>query len=448
MPKRTYPDQEVCQRGEGDGVRFMRAIIREKPIKGYNRTMLYKLPAQELAIIQQINEHAASLGMPAYLVGGVVRDLILDNLALDIDIVLEGDAVQLAHSLVAKHGGSLTTHAKFRTATWQPLEGQSIDLITARREAYLSPAALPRVTPSTLEDDLARRDFSINTLAIRLSDGALIDIHKGQADLRNGLVRVLHPHSFQDDPTRLYRAVRYEVRYTFQIAPETLSLIPAALPFVERLTPERIRHELDLSIAEPRPALLLARLEELGLLKAVVDTLPWDSDLLSQLDSALSTHPDPEWGLGQPVSGIPFRQILSYALWLGHLPLSQISILQERLTFPLAVLKNIQAVSTLMAQLPADKMTKPSGWVQKLTGLPLPALYAAYLISGEEAIKRYVTHWQHIHPKTDGEALKALGLPPGPRYQEILWRLRAAWLDGEITSFHQEEKLFREIVHS
>lgn len=409
--------------------------------------MLSRLPILYQTLLRQIDQQAALLGFPAYLVGGGVRDILLDLPALDLDIVIEGDAILLAGALKDRYGGSLTTHTKFRTATWQPPEGPPLDLITARRETYPAPASLPDVSPSSLADDLARRDFSINTLALRLSDSAIIDLHNAQSDLASGLIRVLHPQSFQDDPTRLYRAIRYETRYGFRLAPDTLALIPPALPLVERLTAERLRHELDLAFNEHRPARALARMDELGLLQAVLpDVLPWDSDIAHRLDSALSTPPAPEWGLGLTFNGQPLNLVLGYALWFAGLNHSQIALLHVRLTFPLAVFKTAQAVSDLLADLPALAGSKPSAWARRLEEVPLPALYAAHHISSEDALKRYVTHWQHLRPQTDGEALKALGLPPGPRYAEILWQLRAAWLDGEINTPEQEQTLLRNLL--
>jgi tRNA nucleotidyltransferase (CCA-adding enzyme) len=362
-------------------------------------------------------------------------------------VVIEGDAIQVAAALKARHGGALTLHTKFRTATWQPPVGPPLDLVTARRETYPTPASLPQVSPATLADDLARRDFSINTLALRLSDSALIDLHNAQADLKNGQIRVLHPQSFIDDPTRLYRAVRYETRYNFKIDPATLALIPSALALVERLTAERLRHELDLVFHEPRPAHALARMAKLGLLEAILaDVLPWDSHLAAQLDLALAAPPAPEWGLALTFSGQPLNLVLGYALWFARLKHSQIALLHERLNFPLAVLKTAQAASGLMTNLPALAGSQASAWVRRLEEVPLPAIYAAYLVSAEPGLKQYATEWQHIHPKTDGDALKALGLPPGPRYAEIIWLLRAAWLDGEISNAWQETQLLESLL--
>lgn len=409
--------------------------------------MIEKLPSLHQELLRQIDHQAASLGFPAYLVGGGVRDLLLGRPTLDLDVVLEGDAIQLAQTLKTLQGGELTLHTKFRTATWQPPAGPPLDLITARRETYPVPASLPIVTPSSLADDLARRDFSINTLALRLSDSAIIDLHNAQSDLASGILRVLHPQSFRDDPTRLYRAVRYETRYGFRIAPETLALIPPALPLVECLTAERIRHEFDLLFYEMHPAKVLARMAELGLLQAVLpDVLPWDAHIADRLSSDLSALPDPEWGLELTCNGQPLNLVLGYALWLGGLHHAQIDLLHERLNFPLTTLKTIQAVSALLADLPALKDARPSAWVQRLAEIPPAAIYAAYISSREPALRRYAAEWRHIRPTADGETLKALGLPPGPRYAQILTALRAAWLDGEVGSKEQESNLLQRLI--
>ncbi len=410
--------------------------------------MLHRLPAQHQTLLRQIDQQADQLGFPAYLVGGGVRDLLLKQPALDLDVVLEGNATQLAQALQTRYGGQLTLHAKFHTATWQPLEGPPLDLITARRETYPAPASLPQVTPSTLANDLARRDFSINTLALRLADEALIDLHNAQADLAKGLIRVLHQQSFLDDPTRLYRAVRYETRYGFHIDPETLALIPAALPLIESLTAERLRHELDLIFNETHPARVLARMDELGLLKAIlVDVQAPTSARAANINSALASPPPPEWGLSPTCNGQPLNQVLGYALWLSNLSPSQIALLQTRLNFPLAVFKTAQATASLLTDLPALAESKPSAWARRLDEVPRPAIYAAFLLSRENALQRYVAHWQHIRPQTDGETLKALGLPPGPRYAQIITQLRNAWLDGEIASLTEEKNLLQQLLH-
>ena len=209
------------------------------------------LSAQQLRLLRVVAEASGKRGTPLYLVGGLVRDLLLGSPAMDFDLVVEGDAIALAQALAAQSGGRVTVHARFGTAQWFSPDSThpALDFISTRSETYTHPGALPTVKPGQLADDLARRDFTINTLAVRLDGehwGQLYNELDGLKDLRDGLVRVLHPNSFLDDPTRLFRAVRYEQRYGFQIAPETVLLIPPARPLIASLSSERVRHELDL----------------------------------------------------------------------------------------------------------------------------------------------------------------------------------------------------------
>jgi tRNA nucleotidyltransferase (CCA-adding enzyme) len=223
------------------------------------------LDTTQLKLLHLVRDNATQRGSPLYIVGGSVRDLLLGRRLNDFDLIVEGDAIALARSLASQYGGAVTVHTKFGTAKWflpknwkpDTEAHDALDLISARSETYKYPAALPTVKLGSIADDLHRRDFTINALAVRLDGphfGALRDDLNGAEDLRKGMVRVLHPRSFIDDPTRLYRAVRYEGRYGFKIAEDTLSLIPEARPFVEKLSALRIRHELDLILEEPKAA--------------------------------------------------------------------------------------------------------------------------------------------------------------------------------------------------
>ncbi len=162
------------------------------------------IPSENQILLSNIADQAASLGMPCYVVGGFVRDLLLGKPVNDLDIIVEGDAIELGTALVKKHGGKLTPHTKFRTAIWRLpssfiIYPSSLDLITARKETYKTAGALPTIKPSTIDDDLRRRDFTINAIAIRLDGdyfGELLDPLNGQDDLEKGIIRVLHPRSF------------------------------------------------------------------------------------------------------------------------------------------------------------------------------------------------------------------------------------------------------------
>jgi tRNA nucleotidyltransferase (CCA-adding enzyme) len=191
---------------------------------------------------------------------------------------------------------------------------------------------------------------------------------------------------------------------------------------------------------------MLARLAELGLLKSIAEGLPWSAALRARLDSALRQPPPPGWGLTAPAAGLSLNGALTYLLWLLDLPRAEIETLHNRLRFPVSLYKAILAASTLKTELPALSGGSASQWVGRLEGSPLLAVYAVYLTSGEAALEQYALRWQNLRPKTDGETLKALGLPPGPAYQEILWKLRAAWLDGEIASENAEAEMLKKLV--
>ena len=226
------------------------------------------LSSDQLRILHLVADEASQSGLPLYIIGGSVRDLILGAATKDLDLTVEGDAIALARALAKRHGGRVTAHSKFGTANWflpkdlATESRDSVDLISARSETYKHPAALPTVKMGTTDDDIRRRDFTVNTLAIPPDGshfGELRDDLGGMDDLKQGIVRVLHAKSFVDDPTRMYRAVRYAERYGFKIAEETLALIPEARPLVEKLSAQRIRRELDLILEEWNAAAMLAR---------------------------------------------------------------------------------------------------------------------------------------------------------------------------------------------
>ena len=214
---------------------------------------------------------AGALGFPVAVVGGLVRDLLLERVGtpIDLDLVVDGHAPTLAHRLAAALSGRVVEHLAFLTATLVLPDGRRIDLATARRESYRAPGALPTVEPAALADDLARRDFSLNALAVRLDPpdwGRLVDTTGGLVDLRARRLRVLHPLSFVEDPTRILRAARLAVRLGCRIDPTTRRLAgrAATLDAYQALSADRLRAELELALEEPRPAAVLGEAGRLG----------------------------------------------------------------------------------------------------------------------------------------------------------------------------------------
>jgi tRNA nucleotidyltransferase (CCA-adding enzyme) len=241
------------------------------------------LPQPLMDLVQQASRIAKEMGYSLYFVGGFVRDLLLGKPHLDIDLVVEGDAIALAERLSEEVGGRVHSHDRFGTAKLI-LEGEErvvpfIDFVTARREFYEYSTALPQVERSSIKQDLYRRDFTINTMAISLDEdsfGDLLDYYGGERDLQESLIRVLHNLSFIEDPIRMLRAVRLEQRLGFRIEEMTEELISDALAWLDRVSGERIRQELDALFEEEEPQKPLRRLAELGVLNQIHPLLSWD----------------------------------------------------------------------------------------------------------------------------------------------------------------------------
>jgi tRNA nucleotidyltransferase (CCA-adding enzyme) len=402
------------------------------------------LSKDRLDLLHLLADQAEVRQVPLYIVGGSVRDLLLGRRLNDFDLTVEGDAIALAGSLASKHGGVVTAHKKFGTAKWflpekLKTDHDTLDLISARSETYKHPAALPTVKLGSLVDDLRRRDFTINALAVRL-DGSHFgelrdDLHSAE-DLEKGIIRVLHPRSFIDDPTRMYRAVRYEGRYGFKIAEDTLALIPEARPFVEKLSAQRIRHELDLILEEPNAVSMLRRLDE--------------SDLLSIIHPTLANFNQSNLASVNSEDAVLQNRNSRWVLWLMHLPDQDIEFLNERLHFSADLLKVLHSASLLNANLNAVVGLKPSKVVEFLEGYSIKALEVLSIAAQDEEIKgiltKYLSDWWHVKPKTTGHDLKKRGIPPGPKYTEILRRLRAAWLDGEVKNEDEEKILLDNLI--
>jgi tRNA nucleotidyltransferase (CCA-adding enzyme) len=405
------------------------------------------LSPEQVSLLRIVADAASARQLPLYLVGGFVRDLLLGSSAKDFDLVVEGNAIPLARALAEQHGGKVTTHIPFGTAQWFLADPSHrvLDFISTRSETYKHNAALPTVKLGTLTDDLLRRDFTINTLALRLDGdhwGELRDDLAGLDDLKRGLVRVLHPASFQDDPTRLFRAVRYEQRYGFRIFPETLSLIPQARALIGLLSAERIRHELDLVLEEEKAVAMLNRLAELDLLKPVHTVLPWNDKTRQRF--LMGSRPLPEFpSKFTPASAD--KSFLGWHFWLMEVASKDLESLERRLHFRANLFSSLLAASTLSAALPSFIGYKPSQWVAQLEDMPLMAVYAVFLATRAGKLRQdlynFLETWRHVKPKTNGHDLKKRGLTPGPCYQQILQRLRDAWLDGKVKTENEELKL-------
>lgn len=413
-------------------------------------------PKGYVRLLQMVSEAADTLSLPLFVVGGVVRDLLLAKSSpdLDLDLMVEGEAGQLAAKLVDRYGGKLIRHPRFHTAKWllapevwqrlgceQPAGLQSLDLVTARTESYAHPAALPDVTPAKLKDDLGRRDFTINAMALRLNGveaGQFVDHFSGLMDLENGLIRVLHSESFHDDPTRLFRAARFACRFDFPLVPDTQELFEPGFSHLSGLTGERVKHEFEAIWREEDPAKTMCYLHESGLLTSLHSALCWRNEMaVAQL-----VLEDKE-----PLPGI--------VLWLTHFAKEVRVELAERWYFAnhwRELVENVAGlVSTLqdvaVTTLPADAYHLIKVWDRQSEVIPLAR---ARLQQQPQLalLQQYEKSWSSVEPLLNGNDLQQLGIPAGPRYKTILRTLFAAQLNGNLTTRPDAEKLARTLYQN
>jgi len=413
------------------------------------------LPGTLLDLVRQASELAEEMGFPLYVVGGFVRDLLLDKPTLDMDLVVEGDAIRLARRLARRIGARTRSHARFGTAKLilEQLNVEyglpSLDFATARLEFYAHSAALPEVEQSSIKADLHRRDFTINTLAIRLDSdhyGQLLDFYGGEKDLKEGLIRVLHSLSFIEDPTRMMRAARFEQRLGFAIEPRTAELIENALPMLSRVTGERIRHELYLILGEREPEKALCRLDALKVLAQIHPRLTCVEETQARLAQLRHVVSNRQWQLPPGENGL-VSPGLYLALLLYDWTRADVEMLSGRLRIfrnDLALLHQVLDLRDL-----EHRLEDPSLSSREIDGLlhyaGPQALLVHWLCSASPMVRerlwRYDKVLRHVQPALDGSYLKGLGLKPSPLFGKLLQALREARLDGKIGSVEEEKAL-------
>jgi len=433
-----------------------------------HRHILTGFPQGMRALLKKIAALAHAHGWSAYIVGGFVRDLLVKRKNYDIDIVVEGDGPALARETArVLQARGFVHYPKFGTATifldWprhipNPHHHRQlrIDFSTARREIYSAPAALPSVRFATIKEDLARRDFTINALAVCITGdgfGALVDFFGGEADIRNKVVRVLHEKSFRDDPTRIFRAVRFSTRYGFAIDPLTRRIIRRAITqrMFSKLTKQRLREEIILLLSEPDPRRTARAMSALDELRFIHPRVRYDrkaSDLFTRIYKTLRwyrTH-------------FPRQPLRQWVLYFGAL----VAPLGAQRTYTLirewgftksdrTAITAIQKERGRIVRFLSSRVRRhPSDIYTELQGLPREMLIFALAACSRARARKHVydflARYSLVSLAVKGRDLRDLGIPEGPAYSMILRTLRREKLDKNLTTKREEMRAVKNII--
>jgi len=423
-----------------------------------NLRMLLKerLPADIEKLLMSIGETADSMGVNAYAVGGFVRDLLFGYNNYDIDIVIEGDGITFAENFASTAGARVKSHQKFGTAVIIFPDGFKIDIATARTEYYEYPTALPKVEVSSIKKDLYRRDFTINTLAIKLNRkdfGFLTDFFGGQKDIKEKTIRVLHNLSFIEDPTRIYRAIRFEQRFGLRIARHTQNLIRSTvkIDLFHRLSGKRLFSEILLLLSEDDPAKSIVRLSEFDLLRFIHPSLQWDERSVIMFESINDA--------------IAWYRLLfldkKYDAWkvyffgfIDQLTYAETEDTCRRLEIRERLLEEILGVKRDTPDLiqKLHRLNDPTpGMVYELlrNNSQEQLLYLMAKIEKEDVkkhISMYLGHLQDVRLSITGKDIVSLGIKPGPVYTTVLNRTLSAKLDGIVKTRDEELEFVKGLI--
>ena len=415
------------------------------------RVLAERLPDRTVERLRELGRVAAGRGMHAYLVGGIVRDLLLRRPNHDVDVVVEGDAIALARELGERWGARVRTHREFGTAKIRFPDGGRIDVATARTEFYSRPGALPAVEWSSLKLDLYRRDFTINTLALRLDPdrfGEIIDFFGGLRDLKEGMIRILHNLSFVEDPTRVLRALRFQLRFGFSLGPQTRKLLRTAVRagFVTQARGRRLFQEWTLLLGEADPVGALRLAEEHEVLQALHPKMRLDERVGALVERAQGVltwfhllyldTPVREWmvyqlALLEPLETDEVRE-WAEAFGIGQREGREILEARDRA---------YQALGELRAVLQRGPVRNSRIYeILHPCGTETLLFMMAKTRDDEKRrlISRYYTRLAEVRPLLRGRDLKAMGVPPGPVYGRLLEGLLRARLDGEVRTREDE----------
>ena len=466
--------------------RFVGIVTRTDLIKHWTPTlapsraqeirqmMTEALPPDLSALLFRARDAANDLGDSLYIVGGFVRDLLLGAPTLDLDLVVEGDAIRVAHRLAEQIGGRVRSHSRFGTAKIilddpiSPDVPASLDFVTARTEFYERPSALPNVERSSIKQDLYRRDFTINTMAICLDRdryGELLDFYGGERDIAERRIRVLHNLSFVEDATRILRAVRFEQRLGFAIEERTAELIADALELLDHVSGERLRHELYLILSEAEPERSLDRLSRLGALAHIYPALRFTREmapLLARLRDELGVSTaarqatprsvDPTMAIDETEPGAPTLSLCYLAVLTSVMSHNELDAFVAHLHISNADARFLHEVMDLREALGAleSPTMLPSSIYRLLHPFSREARLVLAVLTDADLVRERLEYYERalaeVTPQIDGHFLRELGAPPGPMYGEILGQVRDALLDGRAATVEEQQALARQLV--
>ena len=440
--------------------------IKKDVVLNLSKKMSSILPAGIVKLLKKIGRMSNAHGYAAFVVGGLVRDLVLGVKNLDLDIVVEGEAIKMGHALASDLGAAIVVHKKFGTCSVVTKDKLKIDLATARKEVYEKPAALPTVQFSSLKDDLVRRDFTINAMAVSINGGSfgqLIDFFGGKRDLAHGRIKAMHDGSFIDDPTRIFRAIRFESRFGFTIDHHTEELVKNAIEqsMFDKVEPQRIRDELILILKEARPLDALKRMAELDELRFIHPAIKLDSDLIRLYNGADEAC---RWYDHSRSRKRVLERWLIYLMALFEdLTYSQVSAICNRFVFrgsdSLRALSYKRHAKKTSAALVSDAGMAPSRIYRLLEPLSFEVILLimartalmpsqARAALAKSRIKDFLQEYNGTRIKTRGDDLKAMGLKPSRDFKIILDKVLYSRIDGKLKTKADELEFIRRLIRA
>ncbi len=420
--------------------------------KGISQLMKERFPERIQKLLIEFGKVGDELGFSVYAVGGFVRDLLMRIENFDVDIVVEGDGILLAEEFERRVPCRIRSHKKFGTAIILFPDGLKVDVATARFEVYDSPASLPMVEKSSIKRDLYRRDFTINTLAIQLNSksfGELIDFFGGMRDLKEKVIRVLHNLSFVEDPTRIFRAIRFEQRLGFQIAKHTQNLMKNAVKmgFTNRLSGGRLLSELILILREKNPFSAVKRMKDFNLFPVLHPELKLTEEmevLFEEVQHVVS------WFDLLYLEERYERWMIYFYAFTDSLKEKELEELCQRLSMNEKLQKKVlegkkqanQTLLQILSWIQAGLKPKRSEIYSLLDPLPTEVKLFMMAKTTQTVTRRYIslyfTQLKDARPLLTGSDLIQMGIPPGPMIKKTLNRLLKARLDEEVKTREEE----------